>query len=77
MALIERLPQDLFTRSSSIPGKESEIDKTLKHITLEEVSEHDSREDCWIVIYDRVYDVTSFLDRVSYQLWVMDDNCIM
>ncbi|XP_064546774.1 cytochrome b5 [Drosophila montana] len=30
-------------------------------ITLEEVAHHDSYDDCWIVIYDRVYDVTHFL----------------
>lgn len=34
-------------------------------ITLEEVSWHDTPKDCWIVVYDRVYDVTDFLDEVS------------
>ncbi|XP_022225362.2 cytochrome b5 [Drosophila obscura] len=33
----------------------------LPEITLEEVAQHDSFDDCWIVIYDRVYDVTLFL----------------
>ncbi|KAH8413285.1 hypothetical protein KR009_009666 [Drosophila setifemur] len=33
----------------------------LPEITLEEVAQHDSYDDCWVVIYDRVYDVTSFL----------------
>ncbi|SPP80021.1 cytochrome b5 [Drosophila guanche] len=33
----------------------------LAEITLEEVAQHDSFDDCWIVIYDRVYDVTLFL----------------
>uniref|UniRef100_A0A2M3ZHW6 Putative cytochrome b5 n=1 Tax=Anopheles braziliensis TaxID=58242 RepID=A0A2M3ZHW6_9DIPT len=32
-----------------------------KQITLSEVAYHDSFEDCWIVLYDRVYDITSFL----------------
>ncbi|EDW04128.1 cytochrome b5 [Drosophila grimshawi] len=35
--------------------------KLVPEITLEEVAHHDSYDDCWIVIYDRVYDVTHFL----------------
>lgn len=34
-------------------------------ISLEEVSNHDSFDDCWIILYDRVYDVTNFLSSVS------------
>lgn len=34
-------------------------------ISLLEVKQHDSFQDCWIVIYDRVYDVTKFLQSVS------------
>lgn len=34
-----------------------------KEISLQEVSWHDTAKDCWIVIYDRVYDVTSFLEE--------------
>lgn len=33
-------------------------------ISLKEVAEHDSYDDCWIVLYDRVYDVTKFLNEV-------------
>lgn len=55
----------LFSTSSSTAGRESEADKKLKHISLEEVSDHDSFDDCWIIIYDRIYDVTGFLHRVS------------
>ncbi|KAK5645783.1 hypothetical protein RI129_004247 [Pyrocoelia pectoralis] len=39
--------------STSFPGE--------RIITLEEVSWHDTISDCWIVIYDRVYDITDFL----------------
>lgn len=45
------------TLSTASPGE--------RVITLEEVSWHDTPSDCWIVIYDRVYDVTDFLDEVS------------
>jgi cytochrome b involved in lipid metabolism len=43
-----------------------EIDNKLKQITLCEVLEHDSLDDCWIIIYDRVYDITNFLSSVSF-----------
>ncbi|GLV41540.1 uncharacterized protein CBL_06769 [Carabus blaptoides fortunei] len=32
-------------------------------ITLDEVAWHDIETDCWIVIYDRVYDVTEFFNE--------------
>ena len=34
-------------------------------ISLAEVSLHDTQKDCWVVIYDRVYDITDFLYEVS------------
>lgn len=40
-------------------------DDKLNQISLNEVSFHDTYDDCWIVIYDRVYDVTNFFDNVS------------
>lgn len=57
--------RSLFFSPASSAGRESEIDKKLKHISLDEVSDHDSYDDCWIIIYDRVYDVTPFLQQVS------------
>ncbi|XP_041780465.1 cytochrome b5-like [Anopheles merus] len=30
-------------------------------ISLSEVAYHDCYDDCWIVLYDRVYDITNFL----------------
>lgn len=37
-----------------------------KIIDLQEVSWHDSANDCWVIIYDRVYDITKFFDEVSF-----------
>jgi cytochrome b involved in lipid metabolism len=34
-------------------------------ISLDQVSWHDHYADCWVVIYDRVYDITEFLQEVS------------
>ncbi|KAK6619077.1 hypothetical protein RUM44_003459 [Polyplax serrata] len=36
---------------------------TLREIDLHQVSWHDQPDDCWIVLYDRVYDVTEFLQE--------------
>lgn len=37
-----------------------------KTYTLAEVAEHNEKKSVWIVIHDCVYDVTPFLDEVSY-----------
>ncbi|XP_072936925.1 cytochrome b5-like [Epargyreus clarus] len=42
------------------PGTPEAKDRT---ITLAEVSHHDTPRDCWVVIYDRVYDISTFLDE--------------
>ena len=34
-----------------------------KTITLAEVAEHKERNSCWVVIHNKVYDVTKFLDE--------------
>ncbi|XP_050364545.1 cytochrome b5-like [Argentina anserina] len=34
----------------------------MKVYTLEEVSQHSDRKDCWLVIDGKVYDVTKFLE---------------
>lgn len=41
----------------------NENEPKTRIITLSEVSCHDSPKDCWVIIYDRVYDITNFLDE--------------
>ncbi len=36
---------------------------------MEEVAEHNTPEDLWIVIYGRVYDVTEWQNEVSFRLY--------
>lgn len=48
--------------TETVPVQE---DPSHRIITLDEVSEHDTPGDCWVVIYDRVYDITTFLNEVS------------
>lgn len=46
-------------------------EKCRRIINLSEVACHDTIDDCWIVLFDRVYDVTDFLDKVRILLVTM------
>jgi cytochrome b involved in lipid metabolism len=35
--------------------------ETYHWITADEVAKHNSRTDCWLIIHDRVYDVTKYI----------------
>eukprot|EP00249_Psilotum_nudum_P010868 c22817_g1_i1 orf=305-679(+) len=51
-----------FTRMN----RKSTVKATVKKLgtyTLEEVSKHNTRTDCWIIIKDKVYDVTSYVEE--------------
>ncbi|KAG1367716.1 cytochrome B5-like protein [Cocos nucifera] len=37
--------------------------KTLKTYTKEEVSLHNKRDDCWIIVKGKVYDVTPYVEE--------------
>ncbi|KAM9999634.1 hypothetical protein ACTFIZ_008089 [Dictyostelium cf. discoideum] len=37
------------------------VDTTLPEFTIQEVSRHNSREDCWIIINEKVYNVSSYV----------------
>lgn len=39
------------------------MSKALREFTRDEVREHSTPESCWIIVQDRVYDVTPFLDE--------------
>lgn len=39
------------------------IMETKSVLSIEEVKAHNSREDCWVVIEDKVWDVTDFLSE--------------
>lgn len=49
--------------TSSIVSSENVSGKQLPEYTLAQVAEHISPDDCWLVIYDKVYDVTDFLSH--------------
>lgn len=39
----------------------------VRQFTLDDVSYHSDASSCWIVIADKVYDVTKFLHTVQYK----------
>eukprot|EP00271_Cylindrocystis_brebissonii_P011554 TRINITY_DN29411_c0_g1_i1.p1 TRINITY_DN29411_c0_g1~~TRINITY_DN29411_c0_g1_i1.p1 ORF type:complete len:191 (+),score=45.34 TRINITY_DN29411_c0_g1_i1:104-676(+) len=53
------------TRDDTVPLEEkASADKAKKKgFTVEEVSRHSSRDDCWLIIKGKVYDVTSYVDE--------------
>lgn len=32
-------------------------------LTLQDVAEHNTKKDCYMVIHDKIYDVTKFVDE--------------
>lgn len=57
----------MVTASDSTPaasgGDASRKGAQLPRYTLHDVCHHCHQNDCWIVIHNRVYDVTNFLDK--------------
>nr|CAD7451830.1 unnamed protein product [Timema tahoe] len=48
-------------RLSEAPSPPPVAESTDKIVTLDQVAWHDNSTDCWVVLYDRVYDITNFL----------------
>jgi cytochrome b involved in lipid metabolism len=46
-------------------GNQDDNDDDLPHYTLKDISVHDTSYDCWVIIYDKVYDITNFLQEVQ------------
>ncbi|KEH27199.1 putative acyl-CoA 6-desaturase [Medicago truncatula] len=44
-------------------GSSSNTDKTSKSYSKTEVTLHNTRTDCWIIIKNKVYDVTSYVEE--------------
>lgn len=35
----------------------------MKKFTLNDLQKHSTRDDCWIVVHQKVWDITSFIDE--------------
>lgn len=52
--------------ASTIPvPPANESDKSSAPYTLDTLKEHGTRESMWMLLHDKVYDVTAFLDEVG------------
>ena len=68
MSLATTIPMDSQASSLASSGGSSPDDEVsdddLEIYTMAEVQEHRDVTDAWMVIYDKVYDVTEFLEEV-------------
>lgn len=44
------------------------VEGDVKYFTLEEIGAHNMCNDTWLVIHDKVYDITRFLEEVK-NIW--------
>ncbi len=79
------LDSNLFLKSDSdnslnldverdLDGEEQQVEvgpKALPIITMDEVGEHYTTNDAWMVIYDKVYDFTDFMFQVSLTSFII------
>lgn len=50
--------------SSPEPEKNGEtVDSSVKYYTLEDIRTHNMNNDSWLIIHDKVYDITGFLEE--------------
>ena len=43
-----------------------ESDKAVKYYTLEEIQKHNDSKSTWLILHYKVYDLTKFLEEVSW-----------
>ncbi|KAE8297046.1 Cytochrome b5 Microsomal cytochrome b5 type A [Larimichthys crocea] len=49
--------------TNNVEGNGETVDCGVKYYTLEEIRVHNMSNDVWIIINDKVYDITSFLEE--------------
>lgn len=47
-----------------ILSSEDTPESNVKYYTLEEIQAHNLSRDTWLIIHDKVYDITGFLEEV-------------
>lgn len=48
----------------NVEGNGETVEGTVKYYTLEEVRVHNMSNDTWLVIHDKVYNISGFLEEV-------------
>lgn len=57
---------DSVKNTDCVPGSKENgetVDDGVKYYTLEEIRVHNMSNDTWLIIHDKVYDITSFLEE--------------
>lgn len=49
--------------TNNVEGNGETVDCGVKYYTIEEIREHNMSNDVWLIIQDKVYDITSFLEE--------------
>lgn len=52
--------------STGVEENGGAVDGAVKYFTLEEIGAHSASSDAWLVIHDKVYDITRFLEEVRH-----------
>ncbi|KAK3277526.1 hypothetical protein CYMTET_14472 [Cymbomonas tetramitiformis] len=63
--LIQRFRNPKKKNQASLAGtvQKQAAKKSVKSYTAKEVAQHATRDDCWIILDNKVYDVTSYVDE--------------
>lgn len=56
------------TGATNVEENGGPVEGGVKYFTLEEIKVHNMSNDTWLVIYDKVYDITRFLEEVRNTL---------
>ncbi|KAK7913110.1 hypothetical protein WMY93_013321 [Mugilogobius chulae] len=54
---------DKLLNTGDGPGSEKSAVEDVKYYTLEEIRVHNMSTDTWLIIHDKVYDITGFLEE--------------
>lgn len=63
--------ETLINTSNGPAGVDENCESPLgavKYYTLEEIRTHNMTSDSWLIIHDKVYDITSFLEEVRHYI---------
>ncbi|KAF0899416.1 hypothetical protein E2562_019534 [Oryza meyeriana var. granulata] len=65
-AALRRRSAEVLFRKPCLANPNLTVDghyETSRSYTKEEISAHNTRTDCWVIIKDKVYDVTSYVEE--------------
>lgn len=62
------------SKSSGKNTNSETVDDALKYYTLEEIRVHNMSKDTWLIIHDKVYDISSFLEEVRGTVSSQNDS---